>query len=744
MPQPEPRRNCPVPDPLDTSPPVLRPGATCWRLEHADRVAFIIDAADYYSAVKAAMLKAKQSIILLGWDFDTRVGLESDPPDHKVPNRFGEFLERLVETRPKLRIHVLKWDFSMIFALEREIFPTALLDLMTHTRVSFRLDGEHPAGACHHQKLVVIDDAVAFCGGIDITANRWDTSEHLDHDIRRRRPNGELYDPFHDMMMAVDGKAAAALGELARYRWHRGTGEPPMPPATVPSDPWPDRLRADLRDVEVGIARTLPRHGDQAEAREVEALYVASIAAARRLIYIESQYFTAECVGQALLSRLGDPDGPEIVVVTPLNCPGWLEEELMGRARRHLVNRLRKADTYGKFAIFGAVTPAGVPVTIHSKTMVVDDTLMRIGSSNLNNRSMGFDTECDLAIEAVPGKAGCEARRKAIRRYRDRLLAEHLGAPRDAVAAKVAETGSLLETIRHFHDPKGHRLEPVRVDDVAGVDSFIAEIHLFDPEKPVTAEELTRQIMPDLEKPTPRLKFGLAVATLALLLAGLAALWRFTGLSELATVDGVLDWAQGVADMPFGPLIGVAAYVVGGFVMFPVMVLIAATAIVLGPVWGFATAISGCLASAAVLFWVGRLGGRRWVRRFGGRFVNKISRRLADQGILAVAVIRVIPVAPFSVVNVVAGASHLRFTDYVIGTALGMAPGVLAFSLLGSQLERTLREPTPASIGIAAGIALVAASLGWIANKLLGGRMKPGPARKGETATTATTGASEA
>ncbi|QQP88755.1 VTT domain-containing protein [Skermanella sp. TT6] len=744
MPQPEPRRNCPVPDPLDTSSPLLRPGTTCWRLEHADRVAFIIDAADYYGAVKAAMLKAKHSIILLGWDFDTRVGLESDPSDPKVPNRFGEFLERLVETRPKLRIHVLKWDFSMIFALEREIFPTALLDLMTHTRVSFRLDGEHPAGACHHQKLVVIDDAVAFCGGIDITANRWDTSEHLDHDIRRRRPNGELYDPFHDMMMAVDGNAAAALGELARYRWRRGTGEPPMPPATGASDPWPDRLRVDLRDAEVGIARTLPRHGDQAEAREVEALYVASIAAAKRLIYIESQYFTAECVGQALLSRLGDPDGPEIVVVTPLNCPGWLEEELMGRARRHLVDRLRKADTYGKFAIFGAVTPAGVPVTIHSKTMVVDDTLMRVGSSNLNNRSMGFDTECDLAIEAVPGKAGCEARRKAIRRYRDRLLAEHLGAPRDAVAAKMAETGSLLETIRHFHDPKGHRLEPVRVDDVAGVDSFIAEIHLFDPEKPVTAEELTRQIMPDLEKPTPRLKFGLVVGALALLLAGIAALWRFTGLSELATVDGVLDWAQGLADMPFGPLIGVAVYVVGGFVMFPVMVLIAATAIVLGPVWGFATAISGCLASAAVLFWVGRLGGRRWVRRFGGRFVNKISRRLADQGILAVAVIRVMPVAPFSVVNVVAGASHLRFTDYVIGTALGMAPGTLAFSLLGSQLERTLREPTPASIGIAAGIALVAASLGWIANKLLGGRTRTGPARKGDKATTATTGASEA
>ena len=141
--------------------------------------------------------------------------------------------------------------------------------------------------------------------------------------------------------------------------------------------------------------------------------------------------------------------------------------------------------------------------------------------------------------------------------------------------------------------------------------------------------------------------------------------------------------------MPLGPLIAIAVYVAGGFVMFPVMVLIAATAIAFGPLLGFPTALAGCLASAAALFWVGRLGGQRWVRRFGGRFVNKVSRKLSDQGILAVAVIRVIPAAPFSVVNVVAGASHLRFTDYMIGTALGMAPGTLAFSLLGSQLERT-------------------------------------------------------
>ena len=195
----------------------------------------------------------------------------------------------------------------------------------------------------------------------------------------------------------------------------------------------------------------MPRHNEQAEAREVEALYIASIAAARHSIYIESQYFTAECVGQALLARLGDPDGPEIVVVTPLNCPGWLEEELMGRARRHLVNRLRNADTHGKFAIYGAVTASGVPVTIHSKTVVIDDRLLRIGSSNLNNRSMGFDTECDLAVEAVAGMPD-----EASAARRDHPL------PRRAAgraSGRAARSGRRQAGGDRFHDPD-HRAFP--------------------------------------------------------------------------------------------------------------------------------------------------------------------------------------------------------------------------------------------------------------------------------------------
>lgn len=213
----------------------------------------------------------------------------------------------------------------------------------------------------------------------------------------------------------------------------------------------------------------------------------------------------------------------------------------------------------------------------------------------------------------------------------------------------------------------------------------------------------------------------IALSATVLALAALAALWRLTPLSRYANVDGILDWAQTLATVgAAGPAIMVALFIVGGFLMFPVTVMIAVTAIVLGSVVGFATALAGSLAAAAALFGAGRAGGRDMVRRFGGRTVNRISRRMADSGVLTVAILRIVPVAPFTVVNLVAGASHLRFTQFMLGTVIGMGPGVLAFSLFGSRIEQALRNPTPGTVAVAAAIGAVAIGLGWVANRILG------------------------
>jgi phospholipase D1/2 len=234
----------------DTAEPILTPGRTCWRIARAGRMAVIVDAAAYFAAVKAAMLRAEHSILLIGWDFDTRVELQRDGRTPGVPNQLGPFLSHLVHRKRGLSVYVLRWDLAFLKMPFRGTTPLFLLDWISSRRLHFRLDGHHPAGACHHQKIAVIDDALAFCGGIDITTNRWDTPAHLDHDPRRTTPRGEVHAPWHDATVAVDGEVAHALGDLARARWFAATGrriaEPPRDQVR-----WPEGLEPAFRNIDI-------------------------------------------------------------------------------------------------------------------------------------------------------------------------------------------------------------------------------------------------------------------------------------------------------------------------------------------------------------------------------------------------------------------------------------------------------------------------------------------------------------
>ena len=189
---------------------ILRPGENCWRIERASRVAFLIDGQAYFRALRAAMREARQSILILSWDIDTRLRL-SPGEDDGLPEALGDFLHALVRRRRSLRVHALNWDWAMLYALERQWLPVYRLELERHRRLNLHFDDHHPFGASQHQKVVVIDDALAFSGGFDPTHSRWDTSEHLPDDPRRTDPNGSRYRPFHDVQMMVDGPAARAL-----------------------------------------------------------------------------------------------------------------------------------------------------------------------------------------------------------------------------------------------------------------------------------------------------------------------------------------------------------------------------------------------------------------------------------------------------------------------------------------------------------------------------------------------------
>jgi phospholipase D1/2 len=460
---------------------ILRPGETCWRIAHADRAGLIVDAQHYFKAAKEAMLAAEHTIMMIGWDFDLRIQLEPEGATLEGPNGLGDFLRWIAKTRPHLNIFVLKWDLGMIQALGRGSTPLMILDWTTGKNVRFHLDGAHPPGAAHHQKIVAIDDVFAFCGGIDMTADRWDTRAHLDRDERRKRPSGRPYGPWHDATMALDGDAAKALGDHARERWTLATGETLEPPPARDRI-WPSSVAPTFVDVEVGIARTAPLFGNHPRVFEVESLLLACIRQARETIYCESQYFASRTVAEAIAARLRDRDGPEIVIVNPLSADGFLEAATMDSARARLLKLVRDADRHDRFRIYTPVTEAREDIYVHAKILIVDDRLIRIGSSNLNNRSMGFDTECDVAVEAVAG-APDEARiRERIRDVRADLLSEHLACTPDAVQAALAAHG-LVRGVESLRKP-GRTLEPYEPDPVNPVEEILAENDLLDPERP--------------------------------------------------------------------------------------------------------------------------------------------------------------------------------------------------------------------------------------------------------------------
>lgn len=461
---------------------VLAPGRNFWRLAEARRAAVLVDGAAYFRQLEAALRAARRSIHIVGWDFDGRIRLRPQV-DAEASPPLGPFLRALVEERPELEVDILVWSTAIVHAPGASgplIFGAAWQE---HPRIRLKLDTQHPLYAAHHQKLVCIDDCLAFVGGIDLTVGRWDTSAHAAEEPLRQHPDGSSYDPVHDIQMVVDGEAAAAVMKLVRSRWFSATGEalPPCPDSA--GEAWPADLTPDFERIPVAIARTLPGWNGEQEVREAADLTLDALAAARRTIYIEAQYLTAPAVGDVLERQLRRPDGPEVVILLTRKSRGLTERLVMGMNRDRLIRRLRRADENDRLRVYYPCTPHDDgrrrQILVHSKLVIVDDIFLRVGSSNLNNRSIGLDTECDLAIEAQDAAA-----RAGIAALRNRLVGEHVGCHEAEVAAAVAaEGGSLIAAIERLNTrPRG--LATFEAMNQRGPRRPIIGTRLLDPERP--------------------------------------------------------------------------------------------------------------------------------------------------------------------------------------------------------------------------------------------------------------------
>lgn len=691
-------------NPIVRNASLLLPGSTCWQKAVAWRISLIQDGEQAFASMAASIEAARDTVFVLGWDFDSRTELR---PGHSDELRLLPFLCRCLDRKPHLQIFILIWDYSFIYMWEREADPVRQVGL-AHPRLHFALDDQHAVGASHHQKIVVVDDEVAFIGGIDLTTHRWDTPRHLPVDARRVDGRGVAYGPFHDVQAALAGPVARCLGELARARWQHKCGSSCVavrPPQRSELDTWPEHLAVDAVDVEVGLARTSVGR-DATTIKEIEALTLKTIATAERWIYAENQYLTADTIQHALADRLVGESGPDIVLLLPETESGWKEQSSMGILRRRALTYLRQRDRHGRLRL---VTPhvrdadTAAAVEVHAKVLVADDLLAKIGSANFSSRSMGLDSECDLAIEGIDAKSAA-----FVASVRNRLLAEHLGLGVGEVSLRLAEHGSLCRLIDEQDPSATRRLLPTPLHVDAPFDFAAFDGAMVDPTGPWTMTMMLDKAVPLTLRHRLARRWLRPLVIVAVLVTGWLAL-RHTGVWA-ALPAAVVEGATVLAERPGGAWMAMLCFAVAASLFVPFTVLATATVAVFG-IWpGVAIAWSGAVASATVSHAVGNLVGPRIVSWLPDRIEKSVRRFLKRQAFWAVVLMRLLPIGNFGALNMVAGALRVPHRAFILGNMVGMLPGLLGLGVVVSRMVELVRHPTPTNVLIAFGaVALVTA-----------------------------------
>jgi phosphatidylserine/phosphatidylglycerophosphate/cardiolipin synthase-like enzyme len=480
---------------------ILEPERNCWAISEVTESGLLVDGKDYYRAFYQATRNAEDYILISGWQFDSDVALlrgrDADGAAGSV--QFLTFLNDLCEQKQRLHIYILAWDFTMLYSLDREWFQDWYFNWTTNERFTFCFDCCELFGAAHHQKFVVIDGKLAFVGGLDICSGRWDDRDHPVDSPARVNSDLNGYAPFHDIQSYHVGPAAQKLAELFVARWKCVTsGDLPL---TKSSSNYQLAFRPTvaISAKSIAISRTqVGAAGEQKPVQEIRRLFLDAIDAAEDLIYVENQYFSSNALYKALVDRMLDSRRShlEIVLIIAKDAEAFVEQLSIGVVQEKLLRELQSvaAETGHSFGIYYPASVRGdgkeSATYIHSKLFLVDDRFLSVGSANMNNRSLGLDTELNVAWEAPA--ADSEVGR-TIRAARVDLLAEHVGARDAQVLENLSRRRGLVEYLNSLADRGSYRLRHHPLDivseDYLWVTSVLPEGLPFDPEGPFYQED---------------------------------------------------------------------------------------------------------------------------------------------------------------------------------------------------------------------------------------------------------------
>ena len=399
----------------------------------------LIDGAAALPAMAEAIRGATSHVHIAGWYFTPGFALKREGPDAVVLRNL------LAEVAERADVRVLGWAGAPLplFRPSRDEVRAMRHQLTAGTKIRCELDALERPLHCHHEKTIVVDDRVAFVGGIDLTTesgDRFDTTLHPS-----RAAVG-----WHDAAVQIEGPAVTDVAEHFRMRWHEVTGETLPEPAAAPVTKDGIELQV-VRTVPEKIYRAMPR-GDFG----ILESYIRAFRDAQRFIYAENQFLWSPELAAVLTEKIADPprDDFRVLLLLPVR-PNSGDDDTRG-VLGELVEADANAGRLLACTIYARTAFLSEPVYVHAKVSVVDDEWLTVGSANLNEHSLFNDTEMNVVV--------CDP--ELVRSTRRRLWSEHLELPLGGVPDDPVEAIETLwkpisaEQLKRRNDglPLTHRL----------------------------------------------------------------------------------------------------------------------------------------------------------------------------------------------------------------------------------------------------------------------------------------------
>lgn len=685
----------------------------------AARAALLRSSQEYYSALREALIAARQTVYISAWDINSQIALVSEAEDDD-PRHLGPLLESLLEQRPQLSVFLSLWDYSMIYLNERES-PRYWDELAkNNARFHFQFDDALPLTASQHEKVVIVDEILAFCGGLDLSTWRWDTAEHAFEDHRRKNPDGESYPPIHDTQLMVEGPIVGLLVENFHDRWKRSGGSQ-LPEDQRKADPaeslWPQNRAPDFENMVACLYRTRSPYKGYGGVFECEDLLLRSIEFAKQHIFVENQYYSSAKINDALKKRLEDPEGPEVVMILTEDTNGWMEESTMGLARDYLLHQLRASDQYDRLRVLYTrrFSDEGQSknVYIHSKTHCVDDRILKVGSTNLTNRSMRVDSECDIAILS-------DAASPAMRQVRFDLLGIHSGLPSKTVEKLCSSNDSLVAAIDSLVEHSGNRLAHFPRKRASELKQLIARNVELDPDEPLDPGYWLENTSSASDGAAAGKRLIASTIGLVAICLGIVAI-NFFG-SDFLSKALLTENLSRLASHPYTFPALVGGFVVLTLIGVPLNLLLVGTALAISPWQAFLAGVIGSHLAAWGGYFAGAYLGRPLYKRYLAPKLGSFNARLEEGSVVAIAIMRVLPIAPFFAINMACGALGVSFAKYVLGTLLGMIPGIFAVTMLSDRVRSVIVDPNWVNGSLVVLACLVVLGAVWSIKTRLGRR----------------------